>query len=259
MESVKILDIRFDKITLSEALKMSEQFLYSSSQHTIFTPNPEFLVKAYKDDYFKKVLNTSGLNICDGKGIQVMSCVKLERITGVDFMMELCALAEKINKKVYLLGTGNDEVVKKAAEVLKGTFSNLIIAGYHKGIEIKEVKNDNKASLELDSSQNEELLSTIRSLNPDILFVAFGMGKQEKWIFENFKKMPSVKIAMGIGGAFEFISGTIPRAPLWMRKIGLEWGYRLIKEPRRIKRIWNATIVFPWLVFKTKSKKNSLS
>ena len=80
-----------------------------------------------------------------------------------------------------------------------------------------------------------------------VLFVAFGMGKQEKWIYENIEKLPSVKIAMGVGGAFDYISGSVPRAPLLLRTLGLEWAYRLWKQPSRIGRIWNATAVFMWL------------
>ena len=85
---------------------------------------------------------------------------------------------------------------------------------------------------------------------PDILFVAFGMGKQEKWIYENLAKMPSVRIAMGVGGAFDYISGNVSRAPRLLRKFGLEWVYRLFKEPRRIGRIFNATIKFISYVFR---------
>ena len=79
---------------------------------------------------------------------------------------------------------------------------------------------------------------------PDILFVAFGHGKQEKWIYENLKDLPGVKVAMGVGGAFDFVSGNKKRAPKWMRVIGLEWLYRLIHEPNNLGRIWKATVIF---------------
>ena len=84
------------------------------------------------------------------------------------------------------------------------------------------------------------------------MFVAFGMGKQEKWIYENLSKMPSVKIAMGVGGSFDFISGKVKRAPLFLLRLGLEWMYRLVQEPRRFKRILNATVKFTYLVLKSK-------
>jgi exopolysaccharide biosynthesis WecB/TagA/CpsF family protein len=100
-------------------------------------------------------------------------------------------------------------------------------------------------------SKNNELIQRINKAKPDILFVAFGVPKQEKWIYENIKKMPSVKLAIGVGGSFDFISGKIKRAPLIFQKSGLEWLWRLILEPRRIKRIYTATVKFGWLVLKS--------
>ena len=96
--------------------------------------------------------------------------------------------------------------------------------------------------------KDENLLKKINEKNPDIIFVALGGLKQEKWIDVNLKNLPSVKLAMGIGGAFDFISGKIKRAPLVMRKLGLEWLFRLFLEPRRIKRIFNATVRFSYRV-----------
>lgn len=257
MNSMKILGLRIDQIDQKDLIKNTEQFLYSSTSHTIFTPNPEFLVKANKDDYFKRVLNSSDINICDGRGLQMVSKIKLERITGIDFIYELCGLAKKNGNSVYLLGSGSDEVVKGTVEKLQKNFLDLKIVGWHKGPVIKEQSN---FQLEVNTEANQKILQDIQNKKPDILFVAFGMGKQEKWIYENLNKLPSIKIAMGVGGSFEFISGKINRAPKWMRKIGLEWIYRLVKEPRRAGRIWNATVVFIWLVIKEglKKKKNTV-
>jgi N-acetylglucosaminyldiphosphoundecaprenol N-acetyl-beta-D-mannosaminyltransferase len=254
---MKILGIRIDQIDQKTLIRNAEQFLYSSSQHTIFTPNPEFLVKAYKDTYFRQVLNSSEINICDGKGIQLISKVRLERITGADFIYQLCEIAQKLYKTIYLLGSGNDEIIESAVKKLKKEYSSLIIVGYNKGPDIKELPD---GYLKIDSIENNKIIIDIQDKKPDILLVGFGMGKQEKWIYENLIKLPSIKIAMGVGGSFEFISGKIHRAPKWMRKIGLEWVYRLIKEPGRIKRIWNATVVFIWLIVKEglKKKKNTV-
>ncbi|MEA3272166.1 MAG: WecB/TagA/CpsF family glycosyltransferase, partial [Patescibacteria group bacterium] len=101
----------------------------------------------------------------------------------------------------------------------------------------------------------ENLLAKINFARPDIIFVAFGHGKQEKWIAENLNKLPSVKIAMGIGGAFDFISGKAKRAPTIFQRAGLEWFWRLIKEPQRYKRIYNATIKFGLLCLSDKINK----
>src|SRR3989338_5352072 len=94
---------------------------------------------------------------------------------------------------------------------------------------------------------NRVIIEHINAVKPEILFVALGHGRQEKWIYENFEKLPSVKLAMGVGGAFDFFAGRIRRAPKLLRSVGLEWLWRLILEPRRYGRILNAVLVFPYL------------
>jgi N-acetylglucosaminyldiphosphoundecaprenol N-acetyl-beta-D-mannosaminyltransferase len=190
-------------------------------------------------------LNSGDLNICDGRGLQWASGAK--RLSGIDCMLALCDLAAKENKSIYLFGSGDDETVKLTAENLQKQFPSLRIAGYDKGTVINEDA----------PAVDEKILQQINQLAPAILFVAFGMGKQEKWIAENLAKMPSVKIAMGVGGSFEYIAGKIRRAPCWMRKIGLEWLYRLIQQPSRIGRIFNAVVMFNLILLKNKfiSKK----
>ncbi len=259
MNEIKVLGIKIDVVSLAEAREKVQEFLNSSSQNTIFTPNPEMLVKAQKDEYFRYSLNESDLNLCDGRGIQFVSKQKIERITGVDFMLEICKIAEMENRTVYLLGSGSDEVVKKTAENLQQKFPSLKIVGWSRGPVIKETsvsiqQYNNTPGLIMDAEENAKILENINQAQPDILFVAFGMGKQEKWIVENLAKVSSVKIAMGVGGAFDYIGGSVKRAPLLLRKIGLEWLYRLVKQPKRIARIWNATVKFLWLFFITYEK-----
>ena len=258
MLSKQILGVRIDGLTLDEARQKVREFLVYG-QHKIFTPNPEFLVKAHKDEYFRNLLNSGDLNLCDGFGLQLASGIK--RIPGVDFMIELCRIAVEQGSSVYLLGSGSDEVVKETANKLQEQFPMLKIAGYDKGPKVNECFNchserseeslSGQGSLVVDTPRDDSV-EKINLLRPDIIFVAFGMGKQEKWIYENIAKMSSVKIAMGVGGSFDYISGTIKRAPCWMRKIGLEWMYRLYKQPARFGRIFNATVKFIYLIFTQK-------
>ncbi len=260
--TLSLLGVRLDNLTQSAALIQAADFLQGKEQRTVFTPNPEMLVKADGDPYFKKVLNSSNLNICDGFGLRLLSGFSLQRLTGVDFMLALCRLAEEKGKLIYLIGSGRDDVVKKTAERLQKKFPKLKIAGYDKGPVINEklqfdgsastIGQYNNSGLEINLNDNTMLIEKIKSAVPDILFVAFGMGKQEKWIYENASHLTSVKIAVGVGGAFDYISGNVPRAPLLLRKIGLEWAYRLVKQPQRLKRIWRAAVVFPFLIFKTR-------
>ncbi len=245
MAKVEILGVKIDNLSPQEVLEKSSQFLKSKNQYFIVTPNPEFLVSAKKDKNFQEILNYADIAIADGVGLIYAAKFlgqQLQRVTGVDLMWYLCELAEQQNYPVYLLGSV-EEITEATAEVLKENFPQLDIVGSSGGGEITP-----------DGFQknNDGLMEKIKAAKPKIIFVAFGAGKQEKWIFNHLDQLPSVKLAMGVGGTFDFISGATPRAPEIMRNLGLEWLYRLIKEPRRLKRIFRAVIIFPLLVLKDK-------
>ncbi len=251
---IEILGIRIDTFKKEEILSKISLFLSDLKQHTIFTPNPEMLVDAVKDKYFKEVLNSGSLNICDGKGIQFVSKEKIERIPGVDLMLEICHIAEKENKSVYFLGSNDANVLKNLTKNIKNLLPSLRIVGSNPGSKITMKQNNNLTILQVDESENDDILNEIIMKSPDILFVAFGHNKQEKWIYENLKQLPSVKIAMGVGGAFDFLADKKKRAPYWMQRIGLEWLYRLFQEPSRIVRIWRATVSFFFLTLKERQR-----
>lgn len=243
-----ILNVRVDNLILNEAREKARNFLRSAGPHMIFTPNPEIIVKAQKDEYFNQVLNKGDLNLCDGSGLTLVSGIR--RIPGVDFMLELCQIAEEENKSVFLLGSASDEIAKKTAEELIKKNPLLKIVGHFRGPIVRESTETqkHKSTLVIDETENENVIRQINASGAEVLFVAFGMGKQEKWIAENLPEMPNVKIAIGVGGSFDYISGTVKRAPCWMRKIGLEWLYRLFRQPSRLFRIFNATAGFLSLV-----------
>lgn len=245
----KILGVRVDDIGIYDALKKTREFLNDGRQYTVFTPNPEMLVVAYKDQRFRDVLNRGSLNICDGIGVKLFGRLK-NRVPGVEFMQELCRVAEEDNKKIYLLG-GDKGVAERVSKKLEGEFPKLNIVGYSFGITFT-IEECNKAIVGEIIQGHEVLLQEINSSRADILFVAFGHEKQEKWIDINLSKLPYVKIAMGVGGSFDFISQDKIRAPKWMRSIGLEWFYRLLLEPKRLGRIVTAVLVFPWFVLRSK-------
>ena len=230
-ERVNVLGTPIDNVSFSDAVNLAEQAILKNAQIKIFTPNPEILLKAYKDHDFSKVLKSGDLLIPDGIGIILFSKVK-EQVTGVDLMLKICELAEKNRRSVFLLGGKN--VLETTVKKLKETFPQLEIAGF---------------SEDLASCYN-----LIEISKPNIVFVALGAPKQETWIIENIEKLPTVNIAMGIGGAFDMISGKVKRAPKFVRKIHLEWLWRLMQEPKRIKRIFNAVIVFPVCVLKERAK-----
>ena len=253
---LKVLNVRVNKITAEEIINKIEKFLLSEKQHYLVTFNPEMAVEARRDNHFQGIINQADLVIPDGVGIILAGKIidrkiSLKKISGIDLIYKICEAEFIKDKKIYLLGAG-EKVAEKTANILKQKYSRLSIVGAEEGIEISNTryqvsKSNNKSLSEL----NNKLIQRINKAEPDILFVAFGSPNQEKWIFENLKKMPSVKLAMGVGGSFDFISGKIKRAPLVFRKLGLEWFWRLMLEPRRTKRIYNATIKFSWLVLKS--------
>lgn len=246
---MNLLGIKISEVTLAQARERILEFLSEHKVHTVFTPNPEMLVDAQHDAYFKKVLNQGDLNLCDGFGLRLVA-PKLHRIPGIDFMLEICGIAEELGKSIYLLGSGDKFVIENTKKILQTKFPNLKIVGIEPGYPIALAEAEQGSILHYNENDRDETLGRIIMAAPDILFVAFGHNKQEKWIVENAPNLPSVKIAMGVGGAFDYLSGKIKRAPKFIRAIGLEWLWRLIREPKRFKRIWKAVIVFPVSVFR---------
>lgn len=250
-----MLGVRINRHTTEEALARCRDFLRSNGQHMVFTPNPEMLVMAHRDDHFQFVLNESSLNLCDGKGIQLLVKGDMPRIPGSDFILDLCKLCESEGKSVYLLGSGDDAVLGKVRALLEKRYPNLQIVGWHPGHEMSMRRESGINKLVFDSDKNDKLVIDIVLKSPDVIFVAFGHGKQELWIQEHLTELPSVKIAMGVGGAFDFLAGKAKRAPKVIRSIGFEWLWRLIHQPKRFKRIVTAVIVFPLLYARTKFQK----
>ena len=253
--NLSLLGVRIDSKTKRQALEKLASFLDSNEQHMVFTPNPEMLVAAVDNEYYRDVLNRASLNICDGFGVQIFAKGRVERIPGIDFVYDICELAEHENKKVYIVGSKDQETIGKAAEELKKKFPKLNLAGFKKGPKIEIDYWNNKTALEYAQTENDDLVGEIIETAPDILLVGFGVIKQEQWIDENLPNMPSVKVAMGVGGSFDVIGGRLKRAPKFMRSLGFEWLWRLFLEPSRTKRIWTAVVIFPYrCLFKPKSK-----
>ena len=158
----------------------------------------------------------------------------IERVTGTDILQDICSSSSRLcpPERVFLLGAAPG-IAEKAGDILKERNPSLVISGTHCGSPKPE--------------DEEEIITRINSSQPTLLFVAFGAPAQDFWIARNLSKLSTVKIAMGIGGAFDFIVGKQKRAPRFMRRIGLEWLWRLILQPSRIRRIWRAVVIFSWL------------
>lgn len=235
MNKIEILGVKIGSLSFKEAVNVIDGFIKDGKNcRQVTTVNPEFVVTAQTDKEFKKVINESDLSVPDGKGLEFAAKAKgtefTERITGVDLTWALAKLAEDKGYKVFLLGAGPG-VALQVANRMKLIHPQIKIAGTYAG-----------------TPDEKGLIERINKTNPDILFVAFGAPKQDKFIAKNIKKL-NCKVAIGIGGTFDYISGIVDRAPIWMRRAGLEWLYRLFKQPKRIKRIFTAVIIFPTLFF----------
>lgn len=274
-ESINILDVRVGRTTRQQAITKVEKLLEANQSAQIATVNPEFIVIAQGKPKFRKVLNQSQLSLADGIGIRAAAKflaldrsiypiirffqtllqgifliapaitfypsylnILPETVTGVDLSYSIAELCAKKRYSIFLLGAA-EGVAEKTAKQLKKLYPGLKVAGCYAGSPRR--------------GEEDKIINMINKSQPRILLVAYGAPKQDLWIARNLGRIEQPLIAMGVGGTFDFISGKIKRAPNWIRKLNLEWLYRLTKEPgRRIKRIYLAAIVFPYLVWKKK-------
>jgi N-acetylglucosaminyldiphosphoundecaprenol N-acetyl-beta-D-mannosaminyltransferase len=191
----------------------------------VATVNPEFVMRARRDPAFRAALDSASLALADGdyvlwaarrQGHQLR-----ERVAGSDLVPELASLAARRGYRLFLLG-GAPGVAEEAARRLVRRNPDLVVAGTHAGSPLPE--------------DDAESLARIGSARPDILLVAYGAPHQELWIARHRERL-QVPVAMGVGGALDFLAGRVPRAPLWMREVRLEWLFRLLRQPWRARRM----------------------
>ncbi|HBU22350.1 TPA: glycosyltransferase [Candidatus Beckwithbacteria bacterium] len=207
-----ILGVRVDQTSTSSALKKVASWVKEREKRYIVTPNPEMIVAAQKDEEFRRILNRADLAIPDGVGLRLADR-RLQRVAGADLMLALI----KQGYKTLLVG-GRPGVAQRAAE-------RLGVLG-----------------------MTEPSVAAINKIKPDLLFVALGHGKQEKWIAKNLPKL-KVKVAMGVGGALDYIAKPWLRAPRLLQALGLEWLWRLALQPWRVRRQLSL-VKFLWLGLK---------
>ncbi|MEI7891343.1 MAG: WecB/TagA/CpsF family glycosyltransferase [bacterium] len=230
---MKILGVRVDNFSKKEILEKIEFFLTEKAFHQIVTVNPEFVVEAQKNQTFKNILKGSALSVADGVGISYaflrFGKVLKQRITGVALLSEILKIANQKKITVFL-------AIKKdglsSFEEIKFALSKIYPA-------LKIVGNDYDLSQHDHTKKDDQLPMT----DCCILFCNFGAPFQEKFIFT--QKSANIRLAMGVGGAFDFITKKTHRAPMILQQIGLEWLWRMILQPRRWRRIISAVIIFP--------------
>lgn len=228
-------------------------------KYFIVTPNPEMMVYAGKHKEFMRTLNNAQIALCDGAGLQIASLILgkpiSQRITGTDFVKIFCENNQKNNVSIGFLGARGN-VAELAAERLLHQYPNLNVVfaasewgqeGWSFNSKFKVQHSKLNRQGEKTSSQKPAASST---RHIDMLFVAYGFPKQEEWMAEHIDTL-DVSVMMGVGGAFDYISGKVSRAPFLIRFIGFEWLYRLIRQPWRIRR-QQALLEFIWLVIKAR-------
>jgi N-acetylglucosaminyldiphosphoundecaprenol N-acetyl-beta-D-mannosaminyltransferase len=237
--TLSILGIPVHDVTTEETLALIDEFVHKQTPHQICTVNPEFIMTAQRDAEFKRILNHSALNLPDGIGV-VWAAKRLgkplrERVAGSDLVDLIADRAQTTGWRIFLLGAA-EGVAEQAAIILRERYPQTHIVGVYAGSPRPEDEAD--------------ITARIRLSEADVLLVAYGAPKQDKWIARNIEPTGTA-VAIGIGGSLDFIAGTQKRAPQWMQRLGLEWLYRLVREPWRWRRQL-ALPKFAWAVLRSR-------
>lgn len=210
---------------MAASLEAIEGFIRSRTPHVVVTCDASCVVLAQKDRGLRDIVNSADLVTPDSIGIlwaARLNGVPLpERVSGCDMLVLLCERASTLGHRVYLLGAAPG-VADAAAENLKQRYPGLRIVGTQHGY--------------FGPGETDGVVEAVRDAKPDLLFVAFGIPMQEKWIRRHMEAL-DVPVCMGIGGSLDVLSGKVKRAPTWMQRHGLEWVYRLASNPKKIGKV----------------------
>ena len=225
----EILGVRFDDLTQQEAAQRGRQLLEEDKFHYVVTPNPEFLLAAEKDPEFRRVLNAADLVLPDGIGVvysaKILGTPLKERVPGIEFAEAMLSALNEMGGRLYLLGA-KPGVAEEAGRRICARYPALVLCGTHDGY----------------FKDEQAILPEIAAAKPDLLFVCLGAPKQEKWM-ARWGQHTGAKLAIGLGGCLDVFAGNVQRAPERWQKLGLEWAYRLKKEPKRIGRMAKLPLV----------------
>lgn len=265
MKSYQVLGIKVHNPTKKQAVKLACQFAGFSKPRQIVTANPEIIMSAQDDLEQAAIINNADLVVPDGIGlvyaINFIHHTNVERVTGIDLVEDIAKLASQYGYSIFFLGA-KAGIAQKAANRLKERYPTLKIAGCYSGkpnlgsqksrysfpydVRITDIKRGQK-------DPNWQIINRVRRTRPNILLVAYGHPKQEKFI-ARYKKALNVSVMIGVGGSFDFLAGRASRAPKWMQNLSLEWLWRLFHEPWRLNRIYTAVIKFTWAVLTRPNK-----
>ena len=220
-DSVAVLGVPFNNVTMDEAVKIIEEKIEDGGCHQVATANVDFLMHAIRDEELRNILCACSLVVPDGMPIlwsaRLMGTPLKERVCGIDLVPRLAELSARRGYSIYFLGA-SEKSSQRAAEILEQRYPGLRIAGRY-----------SPPVRPLEKMNHEEILERIERARPDILLVAFGNPKQEKWLSMHRDRL-KVPVSIGIGGSLDMIAGKLNRAPRWMQKTGMEWIYRAARS-----------------------------
>ena len=224
MTQARVLGVRVDCLDMQGTLDRIQELAGAGGHHLVATVNPEFIMRARRDSEFARVLESADLCLADGTGVvwaaRRQGCSMSGPVTGTDLIPPLAALSARRGLRLFLLGAAPGVAAELAGQ-LRTTHPQLEVAS-HAGSP--------------DPSSDDETLTLIRAHRTQVLLVAFGAPKQELWI-DRLKDRLGPVVGIGVGGAFDYLTGRVRRAPVWMRRAGLEWLYRLVRQPWRLRRM----------------------
>jgi N-acetylglucosaminyldiphosphoundecaprenol N-acetyl-beta-D-mannosaminyltransferase len=231
---VELLGVPVHRTDIAGALHRVTEFVEQGAPHHVVTPDSSALVRAQRDPELMEILRSADLVTADGAGVvwmaKVLGLPLWERVSGVDLMDHICELAAERGYSIYLLGAAPG-VAAQAARNLEQRYPGLTVVGTAHGY--------------FDEVLEPQVVQRVADAKPDILFVALGVPKQEKWIRRHLDEL-SVAVAIGVGGSFDVISGRLKRAPVFMQRLGLEWLWRALREPSRVPKL-TALPKFVWM------------
>jgi N-acetylglucosaminyldiphosphoundecaprenol N-acetyl-beta-D-mannosaminyltransferase len=224
VNQARVLGVRVDCLDMDAALDRIAQLVDAGGHHLVATVNPEFVMRAGVDPEFARVLESADLCLADGSGVvwaaRRQGCATQEPVTGVDLIPLLAALCARRHFRLFLLGAASG-VAAELASRLRADEPGLQVE-VHPGSP--------------DPSSDAETMALIERYRPNVLLVAYGAPSQELWIDRLGDRLGDA-VAIGVGGSFDYLTGRVPRAPAWMRRAGLEWLFRLVRQPWRIRRM----------------------
>ena len=219
-----IMGLQFDNVTMEEAAACAREILAGLRTCYAVTPNAEIAYEAMHDAQLRALLNSADLMLPDGAGVilasRILRTPLKQKVAGVEFAEQLLSILETTGQGLYLLGS-KPGVAELAAQKMTERHPDLRICGMHDGY----------------FQDDAPILAQIRQAAPAVLFVCLGAPKQEQFMQRHQGELPSVRLMIGLGGTLDSFAGTVRRAPRWMIRCNLEWLYRLIREPRRFRRM----------------------